>query len=323
MNNNSIPKIKYFLLAKLSTTKVLYDCMTINDPQTLYESQEILIKFNEKKIFSRDKIRIKSRDSFYYITVDQENYFFLVYGIMNLRADEAFSLIEKVNSGLKDKYGMYYTIDEIDAIDQQNITNAIFSYNNYSFRKETKIRINTENFNITKSVDVPVKKVEVLGITPSGNVVVNNRYDNVVEVLPKSSSIIEREVKAIESNNMKESIPIEKDKSQEEKVQEKIIKIENENMLLKSKTSQPSIKKENLLMKSNTSIHSKKSNIVKESDIVNIKALNKTLLNLDDETNSTTELPPLVKGVALTILILAIIIPIMVISIVLSKSDEF
>ena len=102
-----------------------------------------------------------------------------------------------------------------------------------------------------------------------------------------------------------------------------IIKIENENMLLKSKTSQPSIKKENLLMKSNTSIHSKKSNIVKESDIVNIKALNKTLLNLDDETNSTTELPPLVKGVALTILILAIIIPIMVISIVLSKSDEF
>ena len=122
---------------------------------------------------------------------------------------------------------------------------------------------------------------------------------------------------------MKESIPIEKDKSQEEKVQEKIIKIENENMLLKSKTSQPSIKKENLLMKSNTSIHSKKSNIVKESDIVNIKALNKTLLNLDDETNSTTELPPLVKGVALTILILAIIIPIMVISIVLSKSDEF
>ena len=323
MNNNSIPKIKYFLLAKLSTTKVLYDCITINDPQTLYESQEILIKFNEKKIFSRDKIRIKSRDSFYYITVDQENYFFLVYGIMNLRADEAFSLIEKVNSGLKDKYGMYYTIDEIDAIDQQNITNAIFSYNNYSFRKETKIRINTENFNITKSVDVPVKKVEVLGITPSGNVVVNNRYDNVVEVLPKSSSIIEGEVKAIESNNMKESIPIEKDKSQEEKVQEKIIKIENENMLLKSKTSQPSIKKENLLMKSNTSIHSKKSNIVKESDIVNIKALNKTLLNLDDETNSTTELPPLVKGVALTILILAIIIPIMVISIVLSKSDEF
>ena len=323
MNNNSIPKIKYFLLAKLSTTKVLYDCMTINDPQTLYESQEILIKFNEKKIFSRDKIRIKSRDSFYYITVDQENYFFLVYGIMNLRADEAFSLIEKVNSGLKDKYGMYYTIDEIDAIDQQNITNAIFSYNNYSFRKETKIRINTENFNITKSVDVPVKKVEVLGITPSGNVVVNNRYDNVVEVLPKSSSIIEREVKAIESNNMKESIPIEKDKSQEEKVQEKIIKKENENMLLKSKTSQPSIKKENLLMKSNTSIHSKKSNIVKESDIVNIKALNKTLLNLDDETNSTTELPPLVKGVALTILILAIIIPIMIISIVLSTSDEF
>ena len=323
MNNNSIPKIKYFLLAKLSTTKVLYDCMTINDPQTLYESQEILIKFNENKIFSRDKIRIKSRDSFYYITVDQENYFFLVYGIMNLRADEAFSLIEKVNSGLKDKYGMYYTIDEIDAIDQQNITNAIFSYNNYSFRKETKIRINTENFNITKSADVPVKKVEVLGITPSGNVVVNNRYDNVVEVLPKSSSIIEGEVKAIESNNMKESIPIEKDKSQEEKVQEKIIKIENENMLLKSKTSQPSIKKENLLMKSNTSIHSKKSNIVKESDIVNIKALNKTLLNLDDETNSTTELPPLVKGVALTILILAIIIPIMVISIVLSKSDEF
>ena len=323
MNNNSIPKIKYFLLAKLSTTKVLYDCMTINDPQTLYESQEILIKFNEKKIFSRDKIRIKSRDSFYYITVDQENYFFLVYGIMNLRADEAFSLIEKVNSGLKDKYGMYYTIDEIDAIDQQNITNAISSHNNYSFRKETKIRINTENFNITKSVDVPVKKVEVLGITPSGNVVVNNRYDNVVEVLPKSSSIIEGEVKAIESNNMKESIPIEKDKSKEEKVQEKIIKIENENMLLKSKTSQPSIKKENLLMKSNTSIHSKKSNIVKESDIVNIKALNKTLLNLDDETNSTTELPPLLKGVALTILILAIIIPIMVISIVLSKSDEF
>ena len=248
MNNNSIPKIKYFLLAKLSTTKVLYDCMTINDPQTLYESQEILIKFNEKKIFSRDKIRIKSRDSFYYITVDQENYFFLVYGIMNLRADEAFSLIEKVNSGLKDKYGMYYTIDEIDAIDQQNITNAISSYNNYSFRKETKIRINTENFNITKSVDVPVKKVEVLGITPSGNVVVNNRYDNVVEVLPKSSSIIEGEVKAIESNNMKESIPIEKDKSQEEKVQEKIIKIENENMLLKSKTSQPSIKKGGVLV---------------------------------------------------------------------------
>ena len=52
-------------------------------------------------------------------------------------------------------------------------------------------------------IDVPVKKVEVLGITPSGNVVVNNRYDNVVEVLPKSSSIIEGEVKAIESNNMK------------------------------------------------------------------------------------------------------------------------
>lgn len=324
MNNNSIPKIKYFLLAKLSTTKVLYDCMTINDPQTLYESQEILIKFNEKKIVSRDKIRIKSRDSFYYITVDQENYFFLVYGIMNLRADEAFSLIEKVKSGLKEKYGMYYNIDEIDVIDQQNITNAISSYNNYSFRKETKIRINTENFNITKSVDVPVKKVEVLGITPSGNVVVNNRYDNVVEVLPKSSSIIEGEVKAIESNNMKESIPIEKEKSQEEKIKEKIIKIENENLLMKSKTSQASsIKKENLLMKSNTSLHSKKSNIVKESDIVNIKALNKTLLNLDDETNSTTELPPLVKGVALTILILGIIIPIIVISIVLSKSEDF
>ena len=194
----------------------------------------------------------------------------------------------------------------------QNITNVISSYNNYSLRKETKIRINTENFNITKSIEVPVKKVEVLGITPSGNVVVNNRYDNVIEVIPQKSSIIEGEVKAIESNNMKESsTPIIKEKQQEEKIR----KIENENLLMKSKTSQQSnIKKENLLLKSKTSLNSVKTNPVKESEIVNIKALNKALLNLDDETNSTTELSPLVKGITLAILILAIVIPIIVIS---------
>ena len=125
---SSTPKIKYFLLGKLSTCKLLYDCITINDPQTIYESQEILLKFSEKKICSSDKIKIKSRDSFYFINVDIGEYFYLTYGNQRLAVEEAFDVIEKISNYIKDKYGHYYSIDEIDMNDQQNITNIISSF---------------------------------------------------------------------------------------------------------------------------------------------------------------------------------------------------
>lgn len=335
---SSTPKIKYFLLGKLSTCKLLYDCITINDPQTIYESQEILLKFSEKKICSSDKIKIKSRDSFYFINVDIGEYFYLTYGNQRLAVEEAFDVIEKISNYIKDKYGHYYSIDEIDMNDQQNITNIISSFEKFNLQKDTVIRVNTSDYIpkngkhnnasnnnqdllLKESINpnFSIKSSLVIANNPS---IINSRYKNVDLVNSDNKTPTEDEKKnETPTNREKENLILKQEGTE---LQSNTIKLEGrldfydkQNTLRKSNSSQ---------FKTSRFQNSNNNNIKKtpeEIEMENIKQLNKIFLNQDDETNSTTELPLSIKITLLIIFIIIIIIPIVVISILVGKADEF
>lgn len=337
---NSNPKIKYFLLGKLSTCKLLYDCITINDPQTIYESQEILLKFSEKKICSNDKIKIKSRDSFYFITVDLGEYFYLTYGGQRLMVEEAFDLTQKISNYLKDKYGHYYSIDEIDINDQQNITNIISSFEKFNLQKDTAIRVNTSNFIPKKTENTnsnnnkeivqkqsinPGLSVESSLVIANNPSIINSKYKN-VDVVNKDSKSPKEDEKKNEApkNREKENLMLKQEETElqnnAKKLEGKLDFYDNQNPLRKSNSSQL---KTSRFQNINNMNNNKVKKTPEEIEMENIKQLNKIFLNQDDETNSTTVLPLSIKISLMIIFIIIIILPIIVISLLVGKAEEF
>ena len=142
MFSDDSSKLKYVLIGDIKKSTSVFTFASTNDAQTTYESHELLHQFSQKKTITNDRVQIKSREGYFYISIYYSEVFYLLYADSSIIPDKAFLILDKLHYYFQSKYGVYYKITEIDSNDKCNINEQIRRYESY-FQNEK----NEETFN--------------------------------------------------------------------------------------------------------------------------------------------------------------------------------
>ena len=320
MLNNTNSRVQYLLIAKLSNSKIIFERTSLNDPQILYESQEILNKFVDKKIKSNDKIKIKRRDCFYYITVFYSEYFFLIYAGKNLSEDQSFYFFELINQFFKDRYGEDYNIDTLTIEDHQLITNEIIRYEedlndglSFSQRRQSTIG-GYSGYRFSNIKSLPSARSfkgsdngKLFKINPALNekkevnneeIIINIDQKPKEKQIPSSNDNRNKSIEKINLNKISKLEPLSNNYPQKEK--EVILKSQNESRVSESwKVKEKSVKIEPIKLKSYNEFY-----------------------QTEDDIQTSSENMSCQKIAVFVLLIIIAVIPIIVIPVALCKTSK-
>jgi hypothetical protein len=142
MFSDDSSKLKYVLIGDIKKSTAVFTFAATNDAQTTYESHELLHQFSQKKTITNDRVQIKSREGYFYISIYYSEVFYLLFADSSIIPDKAFLILDKLHNYFQSKYGVYYKITEMDSHDKWNINEQIRRYESY-FQNEK----NEETFN--------------------------------------------------------------------------------------------------------------------------------------------------------------------------------
>ena len=304
MFSDDSTKLKYVLIGDIKKSTAVFTFAATNDAQTTYESHELLHQFSQKKTITNDRVQIKSREGYFYISIYYSEVFYLLFADLSIIPDKAFLILDKLHNYFQSKYGVYYKITEMDSHDKWNINEQIRRYESY-FQNEK----NEETFN----------ESEVHSYKGEDNTL--NRYGMIEH---KKEFEIEKDEKDLNNEGIEIIIEDNKKKEDNNKTKKREVRIKKGIDIEK-----PHIKKgissnqSNFIYNNNEYQNPNNNNEMKMTSTKYLQKESRDFLGIDDETNSTTEVSPQMRIVLIIIFTIVAIIPVIVIPIVLSQASDF
>ena len=263
-------QIKYFLMGNIKKDLFIYEFVNTNSAQTIFEAKQIFKKFVEEKRIYSEKIKIHSKNKYFYILIGDNSNFYLIYVENIITMGHSFEILEKIDNYYK--YNILENENNIDLIreltpdENREISNILTNYEmKYRKKIERKNKISIRQKSSKSETTKPTTMPESLrsGILKRKNDIKNEeiKEDN----NNNNNDNLNINNNNIPNNNKNIDIIIEDDTPKEEKNDE-LLKLKN---------------------KKNTSGTDKQVKFDLETPKVNQERAEQLINDLTDENNNT------------------------------------